>query len=120
MFAVGSQIITHAVIFTVINIGIMASQRGIIIREIYMIYVIQNFIGRNNPYAIAKSNGIEDAEDMFKWAFGLGYGSMLISKSHLYWNNLHSDLFLLYGSDNFRDSIVKICKEWKRIKNERL
>lgn len=85
-----------------------------------MINIIQNFYRGNNPYDIARLNGVDDPEDMFAWAFGLGYGCQAISKTHLIWNDLHKDLFVLHGSDDFKASIIKICEAWKKVKDERL
>ena len=54
----------------------------------------------------------EEQEACMKWAFGEDYGVVLLSSLDNRWNNRHSDIFEVRGSDNFINSIERIGKAY--------
>lgn len=80
---------------------------------------ISLFDKRNPNNAITltlNNNGVYDVDECLLWAFGEGYGSEPLYTLNDRWNKLHSDLFMIYGSDNFIKSFERIGKAYKEMK----
>lgn len=75
---------------------------------------------RKSPkQAISKTlntQGVENIEECLLWAFGEGFGSAPLASLNDRWNTLHSDLFIIKGSDNFLESFKRIGNAYKRHK----
>lgn len=56
--------------------------------------------------------GVEDTDACLRWAFGDEYATMLLKDSDDAWNERHSDLFVMRGSDNVRESIKRVGKSY--------
>lgn len=50
----------------------------------------------------------EEFDECYRWAFGDDVGSLLIKDSPRAWNQRHSDLFKIQGSDSIKETTVKI------------
>ena len=56
--------------------------------------------------------GVKDTDACYQWAFGDGWGSLAVSVSDEKWNELHSDLFIVAGSDSIKETTGKIGRAY--------
>lgn len=63
-------------------------------------------------HSFLKGVGVKDTEACLCWALGNDYGSSLFADTDDRWNARHADLFVLYGSDNVRESTKRIGRAY--------
>ena len=63
---------------------------------------------------ILLENGVhsENVEDCLSWAFGSGFESLQLRELDDKWRELHSDLFMIEGSDCVIESTKKIANAY--------
>lgn len=62
--------------------------------------------------AVLRSVGVEDTEECFKWAFGRAWDTFLVREGNVKWNEMHSDLFVIYNTDNVIVSLERIGRAY--------
>lgn len=70
------------------------------------------FQPRFNWSSCLKANGVDDPDACMAWAFGEEWGTMRLANSCDAWNKLHSDIFIMFGSDEIIKSFSKIAKAY--------
>lgn len=56
----------------------------------------------------------EEFKEMLAWAFGPNYGAMTTSDLADKWNELHSDIYFIKGSDYVWETMHRIGAAWKK------
>lgn len=62
--------------------------------------------------AVLISVGVKDTDACYQWAFGDGWMSLPVRESDEKWNERHSDLFILCGSDGIIDGLERIGRAY--------
>lgn len=77
---------------------------------------MSNFNGALSAGGVPES----EHEACLAWAFGPTFGSMALISSADIWNQRHSDLFVILGSDSMIESIEKIGRAYMKHKIKEL
>lgn len=74
----------------------------------------------NYEYALMQVGVPKDKVDScMAWAFGVGWGAMVVSTSDDVWNKRHGDLFILLGSDDVIEGLERIGRAYvKEVQND--
>ena len=68
---------------------------------------------------LVKEEGVKDYDACMRWAFGDDWECLPCQMADDVWNKRHGDLFVLYGSDLFKEGIKRIARAYVReVKND--
>ena len=60
----------------------------------------------------------DETEKCLRWAFGDGWDTCLIMTWCDRWNELHPDLFMMYGSDVIQRSLEMVGEEYVKMRGD--